>query len=70
MSGLPTPYPAHQVDSRLIAGLPDNQDAIEGVMSFLEKRPPAFTSTVAAGLPAWLPWAAEADATIGTDITG
>ncbi|KRF11762.1 enoyl-CoA hydratase-related protein [Nocardioides sp. Soil796] len=56
LSGEATPFPAHEVDSRLIAGLPTNVDAIEGVMSFLEKRPPAFTNTVTKDLPEWLPW--------------
>lgn len=56
LSGLPTPYDAHRVDSRLIAGLPTNRDAVEGVMSFLEKRRPAFPNTVPASLPDWLPW--------------
>jgi enoyl-CoA hydratase/carnithine racemase len=61
VSGLPTPYPAHEIDSRLIAGLPESADAIEGVMSFLEKRPPVFRTTVAEGVPAWLPWVAEVE---------
>lgn len=59
--GQPTPYPAHEIDSRLIAGLPTNKDAIEGVMSFLEKRPPVFATTVESGLPEWLP---------GVNVTG
>lgn len=58
-SGQPTPYPAHKIDSRLIAGLPTSKDAIEGVMSFLEKRPPVFMTTVEDGLPTWLPWLEE-----------
>ena len=56
LSEEPTPFPAHEVDSRLIAGLPTNADAVEGVMSFLEKRPPVFPNTVEKDLPGWLPW--------------
>ncbi|MGG5171168.1 enoyl-CoA hydratase-related protein [Pseudarthrobacter sp. J1738] len=56
LSGLETPYTAHSVDSRLIAGLPTHQDAVEGVKSFLEKRHPDFPLSVPQDLPAWLPW--------------
>ncbi|MFJ2756346.1 enoyl-CoA hydratase-related protein [Nocardioides sp. NPDC087217] len=59
LSGEPSPFVAHDVDSRLIAGLPTNADAVEGVMSFLEKRPPAFANTVEKDVPAWLPWLAD-----------
>lgn len=59
LSGLDSPFPAHEVDSRLISGLPTNADAIEGVMSFLEKRAPVFPNTVEKHLPAWLPWVGD-----------
>lgn len=45
-------------DPRLIAGLADSPDAVEGVTSFLEKRPPSFPLSVPGDLPAWLPWLA------------
>lgn len=56
LSGMDSPYPAHELDSRLIGDLPRNRDAAEGVASFLEKRPPEFPDTVAEDLPAYLPW--------------
>ncbi|AIY01362.1 putative enoyl-CoA hydratase [Arthrobacter sp. PAMC 25486] len=56
LSGLDSPIPVHALDSKLIAGLPAHSDAVEGVTSFLEKRPPAFPLTVPEGIPQWLPW--------------
>ncbi|WP_019813451.1 enoyl-CoA hydratase-related protein [Saccharomonospora saliphila] len=59
MAGAPGPEPVHEVDSRLIASLPGNADSVEGVLSFLEKRPPRFGLRVNDDLPDFLPWAAR-----------
>jgi enoyl-CoA hydratase/carnithine racemase len=45
------PMYAHRVDSRAIRYTGKQPDAIEGVTSFLEKRPAQFTGSVSAGLP-------------------
>jgi enoyl-CoA hydratase/carnithine racemase len=54
MLGEPSPMSAHIVDSNAIYHLGRSADVREGVMSFLEKRPPAFTDQVPADLPQ--PW--------------
>ena len=56
MSALPSPEPAFALDSQLIASLGQNADALEGVMSFLQKRPAKFPRTVGEDLPSFLPW--------------
>jgi enoyl-CoA hydratase/carnithine racemase len=45
------PMQAHRADSRGIAERGRSADAVEGVTSFLEKRPPAFPMKVSDGLP-------------------
>ncbi|MBO2458576.1 crotonase/enoyl-CoA hydratase family protein [Actinomadura violacea] len=56
-SGLskPSPWDAHAADSRLMAELGGAADAVEGVTSFLEKRPAAFPMRVSEDLPANIP---------------
>jgi len=56
LSPLESPLPVHKLDSRLIAGIAQSPDAVEGVLSFLQRRPPEFTGTPGKDLPDWLPW--------------
>lgn len=51
MLGADHPMEAHRVDSRAIMVRGASGDAREGVTSFLEKRPAAFTDSVSDGLP-------------------
>ena len=51
MLGAPGPMDAHQVDSNAIAKLGKSADVREGVLCFLEKRPPAFTDQVPQDIP-------------------
>lgn len=56
MSALDSPEPAFVLDSRLIASCASSADAVEGVVSFLQRRAPEFTSAVSKDLPDCLPW--------------
>ncbi len=56
MLGADDPMEAHIVDSQAIASRGASADAVEGVTSFLEKRPAAFPLRVPDDLPAFYPW--------------
>jgi len=55
MLGAPHPMAAHRADSRGMFFRGQSEDAREGVMSFLEKRPAIFPDRVSEGLPDLFP---------------
>lgn len=61
MAGASHPMEAHRADSRGIQARGRAGDAREGVLSFLEKRPPQFPNQVSQDLPdIWPHWTAPA----------
>jgi enoyl-CoA hydratase/carnithine racemase len=56
MLGADHPMEAHKVDSRGIYSRGASADVKEGVVSFLEKRPPNFTNTISKDMPSYFPW--------------
>jgi len=56
MLGADHPMEAHKVDSRCINYMGASPDAVEGVTSFLEKRPPRFSMKRSRDLPDFFPW--------------
>lgn len=56
MLGADHPMAAHQVDSAATLAMGKSADAMEGVMSFLQKRPPQFAMKVSTDMPDFYPW--------------
>jgi enoyl-CoA hydratase/carnithine racemase len=56
MLGADHPMEAHKIDSRGVYARGQSSDAREGVMSFLEKRAPAFEAKVSVDMPEFFPW--------------
>ncbi|MFJ4783994.1 enoyl-CoA hydratase-related protein [Streptomyces sp. NPDC088794] len=59
LSSLDSPDRAHQLETQLVRLLTLSPDAVEGVTSFLERRPPKFPGRIDDGLPDFLPWAGD-----------
>jgi enoyl-CoA hydratase/carnithine racemase len=51
-----SPEAAFELDSKLIAGCAQSPDTVEGIVSFLQRRPPEFTLRTPEDLPKFLPW--------------
>jgi enoyl-CoA hydratase/carnithine racemase len=61
MLGAEHPMLAHRADSRAMFARGQSADAVEGVTSFLEKRPARFSDSVSEGLPEIMPgWSSPA----------
>jgi enoyl-CoA hydratase/carnithine racemase len=59
MLGAEHPMVAHRADSRGMYARGQSADAVEGITSFLEKRPAEFPDRVSEGLPEIMPWWSE-----------
>ena len=56
MLGADHPMEAHKVDSKCIFFMGQSPDAMEGVSSFLQKRPAQFSMKPSTDMPPFYPW--------------
>jgi hypothetical protein len=57
--GFGHPMDAHRVESAAVSFTGAQPDAREGIVSFLDKRPPRWSMSVASSMPPWTPGLAE-----------
>lgn len=56
MLGADHPMEAHKIDSKFMYYMGKSPDSSEGVLSFLEKRPPRFKMKPSSDMPEFYPW--------------
>ena len=56
MLGASHPMEAHALESRYLNWMFGTPEAMEGIMSFLEKRPPKFPLRISKDMPSFYPW--------------
>lgn len=61
LSAADHPMMAHRIDSRAIYRMARTPDAAEGIVSFLDKRPPEFPMNPSRDMPDFYPWWDEPD---------
>ncbi len=61
MLGADHPMEAHILESKSLNWIFGMPDAKEGIMSFLEKRPPKFPMRISTDMPAFYPWWKQAE---------
>jgi enoyl-CoA hydratase/carnithine racemase len=54
--GMAHPSEAHQLETQMTRATRGSEDGREGILSFLEQRPPQFASKVSTDMPDFYPW--------------
>ena len=57
--GVDHPIEANKIESKVLQWTFQQADAREGIVSFLEKRPPNFPMKVSSDMPDFYPWWTE-----------